>query len=117
MRISDWNSDVCSSDLHDTPAKSLFEGNQRHASHGCVRVQDAVGFARMLAERQGKLDELERAMAKGEETFVELPREIPVRLLYHTAYVGPGGRVLFRPDPYGWEIGRAACRERVGQYG
>src|SRR3546814_12988828 len=86
MRISDWSSDVCSSDL----------------------VQDAVGFARMLAERQGKLDELERAMAKGEETFVELPREIPVRLPYHTAYVGPGGRVLFRPDPYGWDEDPAA---------
>src|SRR3546814_18215512 len=73
----------------------------------------------MLAERQGKLDELERAMAKGEETFVELPREIPVRLLYHTAYVGPGGRVLFRPDPYGWDEDLAATlglevRERPG---
>src|SRR3546814_13414560 len=62
--------------LHDTPAKSLFEGNQRHASHGCVRVQDAVGFARMLAERQGKLDELERAMAQGGETVRSEERRV-----------------------------------------
>jgi L,D-transpeptidase YcbB len=89
--------------LHDTPAKSLFQRNQRHFSHGCVRVDDALGFARMLAEREGVLDEWERARATGKETFVSLPREIPVRLLYHTAFVGPNGQVMFRTDPYGWD--------------
>lgn len=89
--------------LHDTPAKSLFEQEERHASHGCVRVHDAVGFARMVAERQGKLGEFDKAMTGREESFVELPKPIPVRLIYQTAFVGPGGRVLFRPDAYGWD--------------
>ena len=102
--------------LHDTPAKSLFAQEQRHFSHGCVRVQDALGFARMIARQEGVLEEFERALATGEETFVRLPRQIPVRLLYQTAFV-ENGRVLFRPDPYGWDddVAQAlglAARER-----
>jgi murein L,D-transpeptidase YcbB/YkuD len=88
--------------LHDTPAKALFGQDERHRSHGCVRVQDALGFARMIAEQEGVLPEWERALATGEETFVALPRQIPVRLLYHTAFV-ENGRVVFAPDAYGWD--------------
>ena len=88
--------------LHDTPAKALFSRNGRHFSHGCVRVQDALGFARMIAEQEGVLDDWDEALATGEESFVRLPREIPVRLLYHTAFV-EDGRVRYRPDAYGWD--------------
>ena len=89
--------------LHDTSAKNLFAENQRHFSHGCVRVEDALGFARMLAQADGKLAEFERAMTSGEETFVNLDANIPVRLLYHTAFVDQGGNIVFRTDPYGWD--------------
>lgn len=89
--------------LHDTPAKALFEQDERHRSHGCVRVQGALGFARMLARENDILDKFNEAMASGDETFVDLPGEIPVRLLYHTAFVGPDGRVGFAPDVYGWD--------------
>ena len=88
--------------LHDTPAKALFGQEERHRSHGCVRVQDALGFARMIAEQEGILPQWERALATGEETFVALPREIPVRLFYHTAFA-EGGRLRFRADVYGWD--------------
>ena len=88
--------------LHDTPAKGLFAQNERHASHGCVRVQDALGFARMIAEHEGVLPQYQQAQATGEETMVPLPRRLPVRLLYHSAFVD-NGRVVFRPDPYGWD--------------
>jgi L,D-transpeptidase YcbB len=104
--------------LHDTPAKALFARNQRHFSHGCVRVQDALGFARMLADRHGRRAEFERALATGRETFVDLEREIPVRLLYHTAFVDRAGNVVFRSDPYGWDarvaeaLGREARQAR-----
>ena len=89
--------------LHDTPAKALFRENQRHFSHGCVRVDDALGFARMIAEADGKREEFERALATGDETFVPLSRPIPVRLLYHTAFVDRGGNIVFRTDAYGWD--------------
>ena len=89
--------------LHDTPAKHLFDANERHRSHGCVRVEDALGFARMIAEQEGVLPQFEEALASGEETFVSLPRHIPVRLLYHSAFVGPAGEIELRPDSYGWD--------------
>jgi len=88
--------------LHDTPAKALFAGSERHSSHGCARVQDALGFARLLAADQGISDKFADGLATGEETMVNLPKKIPVRLLYHTAY-WDGSRVLFRTDPYGWD--------------
>jgi murein L,D-transpeptidase YcbB/YkuD len=88
--------------LHDTPAKALFARAERHASHGCVRVHDALGFARMIAEQEGVLEQWERARAGREEGFVQLPRPIPVRLLYHTAFADQG-RLVFAPDIYGWD--------------
>lgn len=89
--------------LHDTPAKALFGENERHRSHGCVRVEDAIGFAHMLAQADGIDDKFTEAMATGKETFVKLNHEIPVRLLYHTAYLGDDGRVHFAADVYGWD--------------
>ena len=90
--------------LHDTPSKAAFQRPLRHLSHGCVRVSDAVGFARMIAEHNGKLEEFERAMRNPERetTMVDLGRELPVRLLYHTAFLD-GDRLTFAPDPYGWD--------------
>ena len=95
--------------LHDTPAKSLFEQDERHRSHGCIRVQGALDFARSLARENGILEKFDKAMATGDETFVDLPSEIPVRLMYHTAFVGPDGQVGFAPDVYGWDNDVAAA--------
>jgi len=95
--------------LHDTPAKALFALPQRHESHGCVRVQGAVDFARLLAEHDGVLDKFDEALASGEEEFVDLQTEIPVRLLYHTAFVGSDGRIGFADDVYGWDNDVAAA--------
>jgi murein L,D-transpeptidase YcbB/YkuD len=88
--------------LHDTPAKALFGLSQRQRSHGCVRVENALQFATMLAEQEGVLPEFQKAMATGKETFVDLPKDIPVRLMYHTAF-WDGSRVRFRADAYGWD--------------
>jgi len=88
--------------LHDTPAKGLFSRAERHASHGCVRVFDALGFARMIAEDEGVLDQWDEALATGEESFVQLPHQIPVRLMYQTAYLDHG-RIMIVPDGYGWD--------------
>lgn len=89
--------------LHDTPAKALFASSQRQRSHGCVRVENAVEFARLLAERHGAAAAFEPALASGETTVVELDAEIPVRLLYHSAVLAPDGRIRLGADPYGWD--------------
>jgi murein L,D-transpeptidase YcbB/YkuD len=88
--------------LHDTPAKALFGMPDRHRSHGCVRVENALQFASAIASQQGVSEELQKALASKEETFVKLPSKIPVRLLYHTAY-WDGRDVQFRPDIYDWD--------------
>jgi len=88
--------------LHDTPAKALFALPERHRSHGCVRIQDAIGFAQAIASEQGVADQFEQAMAGTDEKFVKLREGIPVRLLYHTAF-WDGSRVQFRQDTYGWD--------------
>ncbi|HEX8578982.1 MAG TPA: L,D-transpeptidase family protein [Allosphingosinicella sp.] len=100
--------------LHDTPSKALFGSTERHASHGCARVEDAIGFARMLAEHQGQLDAFNKALATGKETPVSMPNQLPVRLLYHSAYFD-GGKVLFRTDPYAWDDKVAQAMGLPGQ--
>ena len=109
--------------LHDTPAKALFGEVQRQRSHGCVRVEDALGFAEMLARDEGVLDEWNKARAGGKEAFVALPREIPVRLFYQTVLFDEAGEPVIRADPYGWNdrvstaLGFAAGQERRLQPG
>ncbi len=88
--------------LHDTPAKALFGLDDRHRSHGCVRVQDALGFAFLLAHDDGILMELQEALTKDEETFVKLRKDVPVRLMYRTAFV-EDGQVRMVEDAYGWD--------------
>ena len=88
--------------LHDTPAKALFAQDNRHRSHGCVRVENAVEFANMLAQQMGISDKFSQAMAKKEQTFVQIPSEIPVRLLYRTAF-WDGSKIQYRKDFYGWD--------------
>ena len=88
--------------LHDTPAKALFGLPDRHRSHGCVRVENAVQFATALADQEGVLDQFQQAMQQNDQSFIKLPNPIPVRLLYETAF-WDGSNVQFRPDVYGWD--------------
>ncbi|WP_419145055.1 L,D-transpeptidase family protein [Novosphingobium mangrovi (ex Hu et al. 2023)] len=89
--------------LHDTPAKALFDEVQRQRSHGCVRVEDALGFAALIASHAGLSEEWTAARETGEETFVALPREIPVRLLYQTVVLDEEGTPSVHADPYDWD--------------
>ena len=88
--------------LHDTPAKALFGTPDRHRSHGCVRVQDAIQFATAIAQEQGIYDQFSQAMSGDDEKFIKLKTPIPVRLLYQTAF-WDGSSVQFRRDVYGWD--------------
>ena len=88
--------------LHDTSDRSLFSRTERHLSHGCVRVSDALGFAKMIAQQEGIEGQWQQAHQSGDQTFVDLPQPIPVRLLYWNSFVDGKGDVAFRTDPYGW---------------
>lgn len=87
--------------LHDTPSKAAFNLAYRHRSHGCVRVQNAVEFARLLLSPDPeKLAQFDTAQDNRRTTRVVTGREIGVRLLYWTAFVDGQGRVAFREDVY-----------------
>lgn len=87
--------------LHDTPSKAAFNLAMRQRSHGCVRVQDAVEFARLLLSPDpAKLAEFDAAQDSRETKRIQTGREIGVRLLYWTAFVDGQGRVAFREDVY-----------------
>jgi murein L,D-transpeptidase YcbB/YkuD len=88
--------------LHDTPAKHLFKEVERTFSHGCIRVQRPLDLAQWAFEGDPEWDRarIERAIASGEHTTVSLPEEIPVYLLYWTAWVDDGGSTHFRKDIY-----------------
>lgn len=92
--------------LHDTPLKRLFDRSGRHLSHGCVRVQDAVGLAEWLAGAAGRLIEFQEALASSSTHTLDLGVEVPVRLVYLTAFAD-GDRVRRVPDAYGWDDGLA----------
>jgi len=87
--------------LHDTPSKAAFNLSMRQRSHGCVRVQNAVEFARLLLSPDPTLlDQFDAAQASRRTTRIQTGREISVRLLYWTAFVDGQGRVAFREDVY-----------------
>src|SRR3546814_12102945 len=106
MRISDWSSDVCSSDLLDL---------QR-----TVVVAPADGGVTNLSLTVGQV------LAKGEAamTYIDI-REVWVEAAFRensleNVAVGDPVEIVFDLLPgrvvEGREIGRASCRERVCQY-
>jgi murein L,D-transpeptidase YcbB/YkuD len=87
--------------LHDTPSKGAFNLSMRQRSHGCVRVQNAVEFARILLEPNPTLlGQFDDAQISRETKRIQVGRELTVRLLYWTAFVDGQGRVAFREDVY-----------------
>ena len=89
--------------LHDTPSKTAFAANERHGSHGCVRVDDALGYARGLAAAAGLQSAFDAKLAEGSTSALGLKTAMPVRLMYQTAFVDRSGELAFRPDIYGWD--------------
>lgn len=87
--------------LHDTPSKAAFRNAYRHRSHGCVRVENAVDFARLLlSPAPDRLAQFDTALDARTTTRVQTGRDISVRLLYWTAFVTGQGSVAFREDVY-----------------
>ena len=88
--------------LHDTPAKSLFNKDDRAFSHGCVRVEKARDLAIAITKKDGGWTEkrVDAAMNKGKENSYTLKTKIPVYLTYFTAWADKNGNVVFFEDIY-----------------
>ncbi|MBV9931657.1 MAG: L,D-transpeptidase family protein [Alphaproteobacteria bacterium] len=71
--------------LHDTNAKNLFNARARAYSHGCIRTEEAVGFAETLLQGtewdRPKIDEV---LASKKSVQANLATPIPVYIVYFT---------------------------------
>jgi murein L,D-transpeptidase YcbB/YkuD len=96
--------------LHDTPADALFARPGRAFSHGCVRVEKPEALAKWLLMDDPKWtdDTIVEAMHAGEEQHVKLMQEIPVHIVYFTAWADDAGVVRLYPDVYGYDAAQSS---------
>ena len=89
--------------LHDTPSRGLFQQAERAFSSGCIRIENPLKLAQMVLRDDPKWDQasLEKAVAKGHNRRINLPRKITIMLLYLTAFPTEDGAMQFRRDVYG----------------
>jgi murein L,D-transpeptidase YcbB/YkuD len=88
--------------LHDTPDKSLFDRDLRDFSSGCIRVEKPYLLAEFLLKSDARwTKEAISDLFKGSERKnIFLNEQIPVHLVYITAWADNGGVVHFRNDVY-----------------
>jgi murein L,D-transpeptidase YcbB/YkuD len=92
--------------FHDTPAKDLFEKDQRAFSHGCIRLHDAGKMAAYLLrdDKDWTPERVNKAMNSKKEQWVKLKKAVPVAITYYTAWVDADGKLNFRNDIYGHDM-------------
>ena len=88
--------------LHDTPTRGLFALQQRAFSSGCIRTQNPLGLSEWLLEQTEGWDRaaIDKAVASGKETRVDLAIGVPVHILYFTAVSDGAGGVRYLDDLY-----------------
>src|SRR3546814_9967628 len=119
MRISDWSSDVCSSDLKRGEAPFSVDANLLHISaegkvleDPWVEAPDFVYSRTVDPEKAPDQPEyVEVEFRKGDAIAINGETLSPAALLTRLNELG-GKHGIGRLD----QIGRASCRERVCQY-
>src|SRR3546814_16926293 len=116
MRISDWSSDVCSSDLRiNSPEGTVYGDKGQYKLDEQVFVM--TGDNLRLVSKEDVVtarDSLEywegqrKAIARGNAEAIHEDKQIRAEVLTANLQENATGELA--------EIGRATCRERVGQY-
>jgi murein L,D-transpeptidase YcbB/YkuD len=79
--------------LHDTPEKDLMDKDNRQLSAGCIRLEDAKKLGEWLLN--APLD----MSSDAPEQRLDLPKPVPVYVVYLTASVD-NGKLTISDDPY-----------------
>ena len=88
--------------LHDTSAKRGFKRSYRAASHGCIRVQNALELAEKLLGREERWRKrYAKAPTNPKEQWIGLRNPMPVYIESHPVWVAEDGRPLFGVELYG----------------
>jgi murein L,D-transpeptidase YcbB/YkuD len=88
--------------LHDTPSKNLFSRDNRRISHGCIRVENPRELAALLMQRP--MEAINQEITTGSTTRSDLPKPVPVFVVYETAFADIDGRLQVRADVYGRDV-------------
>src|SRR3546814_19066022 len=110
MRISDWSSDVCSSDLLSAAATVRRGSDTVRGCGYCVHLFSESSFI-MADETSPDLNN-PALQPNGEDTSPAIG--LISQYVKDLSFENPNA-----PAVYQWQeaqIGRASCRERVGQY-
>src|SRR3546814_16916852 len=99
MRISDWSSDVCSSDLRERGAELTGQS----------------GGLRLDACPMGGLRRRSTSGSEGKESTVETPWSTPTTRYCKKEKTKPTTPRFAMPSTWQEETGRSTCRERVCQ--
>ena len=88
--------------LHDTNAKNLFNKQLRAFSHGCIRTEDAVGFAATLLDgTEWTREKVNQIVASGKTVQANVAAPIPVYIVYFTVAATDEGVAAKYSDLYG----------------
>ena len=83
--------------VHDSPEQQLFSRSRRDFSHGCIRLEKPADLAVFVLRGIPGWDmtKVRAAMAQSPNERVDLPRPIPVLIVYGTVVVPEDGLVHF----------------------
>src|SRR3954469_14182667 len=88
--------------LHDTNAKNLFNKQARAYSHGCIRTENAVGFAEtLLAGTEWDHARVSQTVASGKSVQANLAAPVPVYIVYFPVAATSDGPPMSYADMYG----------------
>src|SRR3546814_18650706 len=111
MRISDWSSDVCSSDLPQLDEKNLAVASTRVPS---VSIDQSLAMQRKVEAAVAELPEVELMFSKTGTAEVATD-PMPVNVSDGFVILKPEDEWPAGVDSKADEIGRASWRERVCQ--
>src|SRR3546814_12019633 len=119
MRISDWSSDVCSSDLAAQLTKTTRVVSSTDSDFIDITVQSRKAeLAARIANRF--VDSLQKMRSQRRQTWrngLSTALDKETKRLAHEVELAERAVADFRRQPLmPMEIGRASCRERVCQY-
>ncbi len=86
--------------LHDTSNRKLFANDIRAYSHGCVRVGEAIGFAKTLLASDHSGEAIDEILDAGDTKTLNMTESIPIYIAYFTAEGTDNAGVIFHPDIY-----------------
>lgn len=92
--------------MHDTDHRKLFGKEMRALSHGCIRLEKFVDFAKYLIREDSvkyPVDSLLHDLTYEKQKYVYLRYPIPIYVTYFTAEVNDFGELFLFYDVYGYD--------------